>query len=73
MEKYALCAILSCRGSNWTNLQNVAFLLADEELEIIDLRANGSLSPFYLSYFSGMEPSSPFLNKMIFKIIYADI
>lgn len=34
---------------------------------------NGSLSPFYLSYFSGMEPSSPFLNKMIFKIIYADI
>ena len=54
------------------NIQNVAFLLEVEE-RIIDLRANGSLSPFYLSYFSGMEPSSPFLNKMIFEIIYADI
>ena len=27
----------------------------------MELRANGSLSPFYLSYFLGMEPSSPFL------------
>lgn len=26
---------------------------------IIDPRENGSLSPFYLSYFLGMEPSSP--------------
>ena len=51
----------------------MAFLLADEEQEIIDIRANGSLSPFYLSYFSGMEPSSPFLNKIIVEIIYADI
>ena len=39
----------------------MAFLLENEEQEIIDIRANGSLSPFYLSYFSGMEPSSPFL------------
>ena len=38
----------------------MAFLLADEEQEIIDLRANGSLSHF-LSYFSVMELSSPFL------------
>ncbi len=28
--------------------------------KIIEIRANGSLSPFYLSYFLGMEPSSPF-------------
>ena len=60
MEKYAFRAILSCRGSKWAYLQNMALLLEDEEQEIIDLRANGSLSPFYLSYFSGMEPSSPF-------------
>lgn len=32
--------------------------------KITDLRANGSLSHF-LSYFSVMEPSSPFLYKMI--------
>ncbi len=41
----------------------LAFLLEDEEQEIINLRANGSLSPFYLSYFWVMEPSSPFLQK----------
>ena len=28
--------------------------------KITDIRANGSLSPFLLSYFSGMELSSPF-------------
>ena len=28
--------------------------------KIIDIRVNGSLSPFQLSYFLGMEPSSPF-------------
>ena len=33
--------------------------------KITDIRANGSLSPFLLSYFSGMEPSSPFFNKSI--------
>lgn len=60
MEKYALRAILSCRSFKRTNIQNMAFFLADKEQEIIDLRANGSLSPFYLSYFLGMEPSSPF-------------
>ena len=38
----------------------MAFLLADEEQEIIDIRANGSLSHF-LSYFSGVGLSSPFL------------
>ena len=43
----------------------MAFLLEDEEQEIIDIRANGSLSPFYLSYFLGMELSSPFLYKSI--------
>lgn len=32
--------------------------------KIIDIRANGSLSHF-LSYFSVMEPSSPFLYKSI--------
>ena len=32
--------------------------------KIIDIRVNGSLSHF-LSYFSVMEPSSPFLNKSI--------
>ena len=36
--------------------------------KIIDIRANGSLSHF-LSYFSVMELSSPFLNKM-FSIIH---
>ena len=72
MEKYAFRDVLSCWGSERANLQNVALLLEDEEQEIIDIRVNGSLSHF-LSYFSVMEPSSPFLNKMIFKIIYADI
>lgn len=33
--------------------------------KIIDIRVNGFLSHFYLSYFSVMEPSSPFLYKSI--------
>ena len=33
--------------------------------KIIDIRVNGSLSHFYLSYFWVMEPSSPFLYKSI--------
>lgn len=43
----------------------MALLLEDEEQVIIDIRVNGSLSPFYLSYFWVMEPSSPFLYKSI--------
>ena len=46
----------------------MAFLLEDEEQEIIDLRANGSLSPFYLSYFWVMEPSSPFLKILPYEV-----
>lgn len=38
----------------------MAFLQEDEEQEIIDIWANGSLSHF-LSYFSVMELSCPFL------------
>lgn len=41
----------------------MAFLLADEEQEITDLRANGSLSHF-LSYFSGVGLSSPFFENI---------
>ncbi len=43
----------------------MALLLEGKEQDIIDIRANGSLSPFYLSYFLGMELSSPFLCKSI--------
>ena len=39
----------------------MALFLEGNEQDIIDIRANGSLSPFYLSYFWVMEPSSPFL------------
>ena len=42
----------------------MALLLEDEEQEIIDIRANGSLSHF-LSYLSVTELSSPFLYKSI--------
>ena len=47
MEKYALRKILSCRSTERANLQNLAFLLADEEQKIIDIWANGSLSHFF--------------------------
>jgi len=50
------------------NLQNLAFLLEDEEQEIIEIRANGSLSPFYLSDFLVMEPSSPFLKILPYEV-----
>ena len=43
----------------------MALLLEGKEQDIIDIRANGSLSPFYLSYFWVMELSSPFLYKSI--------
>ena len=36
MEKYALRAILSCRGFKRTHLQNLAFLLEEEAQEIAD-------------------------------------
>ena len=42
----------------------MAFLLANEEQEITDIWSYGSLSHF-LSYFSVMELSSPFLYKSI--------
>ena len=45
-------------------VSDLAFLLEDEEQEIIDIRVNGSLSHF-LSYFSVTELSSPFLYKSI--------
>lgn len=61
MEKYAFRAIFSCRSSKRANLQNLAFLLADEEQEIIDIRLTALLSPFMKRYFSGMGLSSPFL------------
>ena len=41
MEKYAFRAIFSCRSSKRANLQNLAFLLADEEQEIIDFKNCG--------------------------------
>ena len=46
----------------------MALHLEDEELDIIDIRANGSLSPFYLSYFWVMEPSSPFLKILPYEV-----
>ena len=46
----------------------MALLLEVEEQDIIDIRANGSLSPFYLSYFSGMELSSPFLKILPYEV-----
>lgn len=46
----------------------MAFLLENEEQEIIDIRANGSLSPFYLSYFLVMEPSSPFFKILPYEV-----
>ena len=46
----------------------MALLLENEEQEIIDIRRPASLLHF-LNYFSGMELSSPFLNKM-FSIIH---
>ena len=41
--------------------------LEDEEQEIIDIWANGSLSHF-LSYFSVMELSSPFLKILPYEV-----
>ena len=35
------------------NLQNMAFLLADEEPKITDIRAKGSPLPFYEEVFFG--------------------
>ena len=46
----------------------MAFLLEGKEQDIIDIRANGSLSPFYLSYFWVMEPSSPFLKILPYEV-----
>ena len=46
-----------------TIVSHLALLLEDEEQEIIDIRANGSLSHF-LSYFSVMELSSPFFENL---------
>lgn len=46
----------------------MALLLEGNEQDIIDIRANGSLSPFYLSYFLGMEPSSPFLKILPYEV-----
>ena len=43
----------------------MALLLEDEEQEIIDIRANGSLSPFYLSYFSGMRMYMPSVMRVL--------
>lgn len=43
-----------------TIVSHLALLLEDEEQKIIDIWKNGSLSHF-LSYFSVMELSSPFL------------
>lgn len=48
-------------------LQNMALLLEDEEQEIIDIWANGSLSHF-LSYFSVMELSCPFLKILPYEV-----
>ena len=45
----------------------MAFLQEDEEQEIIDIWANGSLSHF-LSYFSVMELSSPFLKILPYEV-----
>ena len=46
----------------------MALLLEGNEQDIIDIRANGSLSPFYLSYFWVMEPSSPFLKILPYEV-----
>ena len=45
----------------------MAFLLEKEEQDIIDIRANGFLSHF-LSYFSVMELSSPFLKILPYEV-----
>ena len=45
----------------------MALLLEDEEQEIIDIWANGSLSHF-LSYFSVMELSCPFLKILPYEV-----
>lgn len=45
----------------------MAFLQEDEEQEIIDIWANGSLSHF-LSYFSVMELSCPFLKILPYEV-----
>ena len=46
----------------------MAFLQEDEEQEIIDIWANGSLSHF-LSYFSVMELSCPFLKILPYEVV----
>lgn len=57
--------VLSYRGIERTIVQNLVCLMEEDTWnKITDLRANGSLSHF-LSYFSVMEPSSPFLYKSI--------
>ena len=38
----------------------MAFLLEDEEQEVVDIRRTAPL-PHFLNYFSGVELSSPFL------------